>query len=45
MQIELHLKADEVERLNSGGFITMILHDGIRIIVKKDETDREEIDE
>ena len=45
MQLELYLSADEVERLNTGGFITMILHDGIRITVQKDETDREKIDE
>lgn len=40
MKVDIELTAKELAILEKGGFITMILHDGMRVIIKKDVVER-----
>lgn len=41
MIIDLHLSSEEVARLEAGGFITLVLPDRVRVVVKKDNEVKE----
>lgn len=38
MYLDIELTNEELKRLDEGGFITLILPPGIRVIVKKDDS-------
>lgn len=39
MIIDLHLDPEEMTRLEAGGFMTLVLPDGVRVVIKKDKED------
>lgn len=45
MNIDIYLEPKEVNNLRRGGFISLVLDDGIRITVTKDPEDEEDYEE
>lgn len=42
MMLDIELSVEEVENLNNGGFLVLVLEDGIRVTITKDPNYEEE---
>lgn len=42
MILDIELTEEEMSNINNGGFYVLILHDGVKVIVTKDQTKTED---